>query len=147
MSDNISKKEFQDSISAKKSNFYPNHPLENEIETKVEELKNLVSQFHELKPFLEELTSLPWKEYEEKLSQDYLNKFTFVKEESIEQENFLESEEDERFSIREPNQILTKAKDSLGLGNEAYAALSNYVSNRIALAMQKGVSIALKKNL
>ncbi|RHX88013.1 hypothetical protein [Leptospira stimsonii] len=147
MSENISKNEFQDSLSAKKTNFYPNHPLENEIETKVEELKNLAFQFQELKPFLEELTSLPWKEYEERLSQEYLNKFTFVKEESIEQENFLESAEDERFSIQEPIQILAKAKEELGLENDAYTALSTFISNRIALAMQRGVSIALKKNL
>ncbi|MBM9500837.1 hypothetical protein JWG44_11315 [Leptospira sp. 201903071] len=144
--DNNNKEESLDSISAKKSNYYPNHPLNEEIEKKVEELKISCSLLPELKPFLEQLSLLPWEEYEKKLSIDYLKKFTFVKEELDETYKAL-IKEDPGFFIQEPNQILKNAHDILGIENKAYSLLNNYISNLIALTMQRAVSSALKQNL
>ncbi|EMY78961.1 WGR domain protein [Leptospira weilii serovar Ranarum str. ICFT] len=52
-----------------------------EIEEKVEELKTAVSQLPELSPFLEQLSALPWDEYEKQLFKNCIEAFQAAKEE------------------------------------------------------------------
>ncbi|WP_346274604.1 WGR domain-containing protein [Leptospira santarosai] len=52
-----------------------------EIETRTEELKKLVSQSPELIPFLEQLSALPWDQYETQLFHNCIEAFQYAKEE------------------------------------------------------------------
>ncbi|EMJ94158.1 WGR domain-containing protein [Leptospira alstonii] len=52
-----------------------------EIEERVEELKTAVSQLPELASFLEQLSALPWAEYEKQLFKNCIEAFQFAKEE------------------------------------------------------------------
>ncbi|MDV6236186.1 hypothetical protein CH379_011185 [Leptospira ellisii] len=150
MSDQTTKQnseESANSISAKKDNFYSNHPTGDEIEEKVSALETELLRLPELKPFLELLSSLPWNEYEEKLSSNYYASFPFGKEDSDSSFPTFPSEKPSEFKLLEPVRILAEAEERLGAENENFRSLNNYVSNLIARTMGRAVSIAVKTRL
>ncbi|TGK36007.1 hypothetical protein EHQ12_07920 [Leptospira gomenensis] len=150
MSDQTTKRnseESANSISAKKDNFYSNHPIENEILEKIRTQELELLRIEELKPFLERLSSLPWAEYEEKLSLKYYTSAPFGKESSDPLYPKISSEKEFEFQLLEPGNILAEAETSLGSDSESFARLNNFVSNLIARTMGKAVAISIKKRI
>ncbi|TGL93294.1 hypothetical protein EHQ76_18080 [Leptospira barantonii] len=129
-----------------KNSFYPSNPTNDELEQKVEELKVAVSKIPALTSYFEQLSSLPWSEYEEILSKDYFKTFSFAKEEIDENGNPIDPKSADKFSIQEPKKILAEAQEKLGAESEAYHVLSIYTMNLITRTMGRAVSIATKKH-
>ncbi|RHX81268.1 hypothetical protein DLM76_04335 [Leptospira yasudae] len=136
-----------DSISKKQTEFYSNNPTQADIEKKIEELEIAIYRIPELDSFLKKLLSLPWNEYEERLSLDYYNRFPFGKDDSNEPQIPSAQKNSNPFSVQEPGSILEQAREALGSDHESLPILNNYVSNLIARTMARSVSIAVKKHL
>ncbi|WP_125226074.1 hypothetical protein [Leptospira barantonii] len=144
---NENSKESSELTRSPKNSFYPSNPTNDELEQKVEELKVAVSKIPELTSYFEQLSSLPWSEYEEILSKDYFKTFSFAQEEIDENGNPpIDSKNAEKFSIQEPKNILAEAQEKLGAESEAYHVLSIYAMNLITRTMGRAVSIATKKH-
>lgn len=149
MSDNQNKENFKESaesIRSQLNSFYPSNPTNEELDRKVEELTVSVSKIPELAPYFQQLSSLPWNEYEEILSKDYFKTFSFAKEEIDENGNPVDAKNTDKFSIQEPKKILAETQDKLGVESEAYHVLSIYTMNLITRTMGRAVSIATKKH-